>query len=59
MTETPPNSPEDFSQMTACQLKSKGPNPEIDELFENPQFVCGNCGSKTHSAANLCNPEAL
>ncbi len=59
MTETKKPRTEDYSEMTACQLKNEGPNPKIDELFKNPQFVCGSCGSKTHSAANLCNPEAL
>jgi predicted SprT family Zn-dependent metalloprotease len=53
-----PNST-DYSEMTACQLKNEEPRPEIDKIFKNPQFVCGNCGSKTHSAANLCNPEPL
>lgn len=45
--------------MTACQLKDEDPGPEIDKIFKNLQFVCGNCGSKTHSAANHCNPETL
>ncbi|WP_036682938.1 hypothetical protein [Pelobacter seleniigenes] len=59
MTENKKASDKDYSEMTACQLKNEGPNPEIDKLFNNPQFVCGNCGSQTHSAANLCNPEPL
>ena len=59
MTENKKTSDKDHSEMTACQLKNEGPSPEIDKLFKNPQFVCGNCGSKTHSGANLCNPEPL
>lgn len=59
MTENKETGAKDYSQMTACQLKDEGPSPEIDKLFEDPQFVCGNCGAKTHSEANLCNPEPL
>ena len=59
MAENKNPSAKDYSEMTACQLNDEDPSPEIDKVFKNPQFVCGNCGSKTHSAANLCNPEAL
>ena len=59
MAENKNLSAKDYSEMTACQLKDEDPNPEIDKIFKNPQFVCGNCGSKTHSSANLCNPETL
>ena len=59
MTENKNPSAKKYSEMTACQLKDEDPGPEIDKIFKNPQFVCGNCDSKTHSAANLCNPETL
>jgi len=59
MTENKNPSAKDYSELTACQLKNEDSRPEVDKIFKNPQFVCGLCGSKTHSAANLCNPEAL
>jgi len=59
MTENKEQQTKDISELTACALKQLPSTPEIDKLFKDPRFVCGNCGSQTHSAANLCNPEAL
>lgn len=59
MAENTNKKKQDISEMTACALKELPPSPEIDKLFEDPQFVCGNCGAQTHSAQNLCNPEPL
>jgi len=59
MAENKNPSDKDYSEMTACQLKNEDSRPEGDKIFKNPQFVCGFCGSKTHSAVNLCNPETL
>ena len=59
MAEKKKSNTKDYTEMTACQLKNEDPHPEVDKIFKNPEFVCGFCGSKTHSATNLCNPEAL
>ncbi len=59
MAENKETGAKDYSQMTACQLKNESLSSEIDKLFKDPQFVCGNCGSQTHSADNLCNAEPL
>lgn len=59
MTENTAKKTKSVSAMTACALKDLPPSPESKKLFKDPQFVCGNCGAKTHFATNLCNPEAL
>jgi DNA-directed RNA polymerase subunit RPC12/RpoP len=28
-------------------------------MFENPRYVCTNCGAKVHDAKNLCSPKEL
>jgi predicted RNA-binding Zn-ribbon protein involved in translation (DUF1610 family) len=42
-----------------CQLKATSLNQEINKLYENPKFVCGNCGVKVNRAENLCNPKPI
>lgn len=59
MTENSCTDPEKHCDLHACQLAYKERNPKIDKMFENPRFVCTNCGTKVHDAANLCKPKAL
>lgn len=51
--------PEEHCDLHACELKGKERTPTIAKVFEDPQFVCGNCGAKTHADSNLCNPTPL
>lgn len=59
MTEQSCQHPEEHCDLHACQLKGKERNPEIDKMFEDPQYACTNCGVKVHNAANVCQPKAL
>ena len=59
MTETSCQNPGEHSDLHACQLQGKERNPKIDEIFENPRYVCDNCGAKTHDEINLCQPKPL
>jgi predicted RNA-binding Zn-ribbon protein involved in translation (DUF1610 family) len=42
-----------------CQLKATPLNEMINKLYENPKFVCENCGVKVNRAENLCRPKSL
>ena len=42
-----------------CELKAKPHKEDIDKLFENPRFVCTNCGGRVNRAENLCSPKPL
>lgn len=42
-----------------CELKAKPHKAELDELFEDPKFVCTNCGGRVNRAENLCAPKPL
>jgi len=42
-----------------CELKAKPHNPELDKLFDNPKFVCANCGGKVNKAENVCAPKPI
>lgn len=59
MTETSCQNPEEHCDFHACQLTATIRNPEIDKIFENPRFVCTNCGAKVHDEANVCQPREL
>jgi hypothetical protein len=59
MTETSCQNPEEHCDLHACQLQGKERNPTVDEMFEDPRYVCTNCGRKTHDEANLCQPKPL
>jgi hypothetical protein len=59
MTETSCQNPEEHCDFHACQLTATVRNPEIDKIFENPRFVCTNCGAKVHNEANVCQPREL
>jgi transcription elongation factor Elf1 len=53
--ECPPES----HKLHMCALKAKGMMAEIDQLSNKPTVVCGKCGAKANSGANLCNPKPL
>lgn len=59
MTETSCTNPEEHCDLHACQLAYKERNPEIDKMFEDPRFVCLNCGARVHDGANVCRPRAI
>ncbi len=59
MTENSCDNPEEHCDLHACQLSAKERNPEIDKIFENPRFVCTNCGARVCDEANLCRPRAI
>jgi len=59
MTELSCQNPEEHCDLHVCQLSSKERNPELDKLFDNPQFVCANCGAKVNNSANVCVPKPL
>lgn len=56
MTKNNCQNPEEHTDLHACALKDKPRTPAIDKVFADPQFVCENCGAKTHAAKNLCRP---
>lgn len=51
--------PEKHCDMHACQLTYKVMNPEIEKIYEDPRYVCTNCGARVHNAENLCRPKPL
>ena len=52
--------PEEHCALHACQLKVPERNPEVDkELFEDPHYICENCGARVHKAENACRPRPL
>ncbi|TYO99895.1 hypothetical protein EDC39_10155 [Geothermobacter ehrlichii] len=59
MTEFSCQNPEEHCDLHICQLSAKERHPELDKLFENPQFVCVNCGVKVNKSANVCVPKPL
>jgi len=59
MTEISCDNPEEHCDFHACQLTATVRNPEIDKMFEDPRFVCTNCGVKVHEAKNVCRPKEL
>ena len=59
MTEFSCNNPEEHCDLHACQLQYKDRNPEIEKIFEDPKFVCTNCGAKVNSEANVCLPKPV
>ncbi len=59
MTEQSCQNPEEHCDLHACQLTAKVRNPEIDKIFEDPRYVCTNCGAKVHNEANVCVPKPL
>lgn len=58
MTEFSCQNPEEHCDFHACQLRyTEDRDPEIEKIFENPKYVCVNCGAKVNSAANVCMPK--
>ncbi len=51
--------PEKHCDLHACQLAYKERNPEIDKIYQDPRFVCTNCGARVHAAENLCRPKPI
>lgn len=42
-----------------CELKGRLPKGELAPLLKNPKFVCANCGGRTGSGRNLCDPKRI
>ncbi|MDT8420231.1 MAG: hypothetical protein RQ754_07340 [Desulfuromonadales bacterium] len=42
-----------------CALKVKEMHAEIEKLYQDPHFVCTNCGAKVNKAENVCAPKSL
>lgn len=59
MAENDCLNPEKHCDLHACQLNYKDRNPEIDAMFENPRYVCANCGTRAHDEENLCIPKPI
>jgi hypothetical protein len=59
MAENDCEKPEEHCDMHACQLQPTAMNPQVAKMFEDPRYVCGNCGRKTHNEENLCRPKAI
>ncbi len=59
MAENDCTNPEEHCDMHACQLKYKEMHPSIAKIFEDPRFVCTNCGARVHDEANVCLPKPL
>ena len=59
MAENDCTNPEEHCELHMCQLKATELNEKINKLYENPLFVCGNCGVKVNKAENLCNPKPI
>ena len=59
MTEFSCDNPEEHCELHMCQLKATELNDEINKLYENPQYVCANCGVKVNRKENLCNPKPI
>ncbi|WP_035056389.1 hypothetical protein [Desulfuromonas sp. TF] len=51
--------PEEHCALHACQLNYKERNPEIEKIFENPRYVCANCGARVNNEENLCKPKLI
>lgn len=39
-----------------CELKAAGKKERVEELMENPEYVCGNCGNTSNTLGALCAP---
>jgi len=59
MAENDCTNPEEHCELHMCQLKYKAMNEEIEKLYQNPKFVCANCGARVNNEANLCNPKPI
>ena len=59
MAENDCMNPDEHCDLHACQLKHKEMKPEVQKIFDDPRYVCANCGTRTHNAENLCKPKPL
>jgi hypothetical protein len=59
MAENDCTNPEEHCELHMCQLKVTDLKEDISKLYENPKFVCGDCGVEVNREANLCNPKPL
>ena len=40
-----------------CQLKGKPMRGDVEKLFDDPHFICANCGVTANRRENLCRPK--
>ena len=59
MSENDCTNPEEHCELHMCQLKATALSDEINKLFENPKYVCTNCGVKVNRKENLCSPKPI
>ncbi len=59
MSENDCTHPEEHCELHMCQLKATTLNEQINKLYENPKFVCENCGVKVNREENLCKPRPI
>jgi hypothetical protein len=59
MAENDCTNPEEHCDLHACQLKPTALNAEINKIFDDPRYVCTNCGARVHNAENLCKPKPI
>jgi hypothetical protein len=59
MSEKNCTDPEKHCDFHVCQLTANIRHPDIEKMFENPRYVCTNCGAKVHDANNVCAPKEL
>jgi hypothetical protein len=59
MSENDCLNPEEHCELHMCQMKSTETSAEINKLYENPKFVCTNCGVKVNREENLCSPKPI
>jgi len=59
MSENDCLNPEEHCDLHMCQLKATTLSAEINKLYQDPKFVCTNCGVKVNNKANLCKPKPL
>ena len=59
MSENDCVNPEEHCELHMCQMKATETSAEINKLYENPKFVCTNCGVKVNREENLCSPKPI
>jgi hypothetical protein len=54
--------PDSSGYQKICSVYGSGDSVELESVrdkFENPQYVCRNCGRATSDSSSLCSPEKL
>ena len=59
MAENDCLNPEEHCELHMCQLKATALSDEINKLYENPKYVCTNCGVQVNRKENLCSPKPI